>query len=307
MKKLSHYFKFFVAILFMSLTSCSSTDGEEQLFLDENASVTEEIINYDELSYKWPTGTSVLNGYDEPDSCMDVSYWKINYPVNSNFELSGNSDSYENKNIETAGVYPYFYGWKGKYVFFEAPYNGATTSGSGNVRSELRERSYTTTGSRVDALWDSSGNTVSQLEFQCYVDVLPSTSRLTFVQIHDKDSTLDDVIQIGIKPNPNANNALYVTIQGSILTGSGENSQYQYLYPYTLTNLIHLRIKTFNNLVWVYKKVGSKWSRVFAKSIKDKWPNETLDREYFKAGCYLQGYPTSGKGKVSFKYLKITH
>lgn len=245
-------------------------------------------------------------------SVDDMYLWKITFPFNSSGQLSGNTDAAESKEIEEwlddNPDNDYFYNNSGDTkVYFIAPHNGAVTSNPSGPRCELREREEKPGGGTIDAEWRGDQSTSSHfLWIKGKVLELPNTDRVTFAQVHDVDSTLDDVIQIGIKPNPNDGNDLYVTLQGSILTGPDESANYDYLFPYSLGDFFDLKIKVKNNVVTVKRNNGG-WSDVFTKSIKDKWPGEDLDGEYFKAGVYLQGGATSGEGKVLLSKAKVTH
>lgn len=304
-----------VAATVLLLSACSSHTE-----LSEVIPPTQSPLTQGEGMTEDSNNTSILDDYDANSdegpsldalSTADLYLWKVTFPFNSSGNLSGNSDASESKDIaswlSSNSNNDYFYTNNNNNKFyFIAPHNGATTGSSGNVRCELREREEKSSGGTIDAYWDGSTSSETHiLRFTCKVVDLPSTDRLTFAQVHDKNSTLDDVVQIGIKPNPNDNNKLYVTLQGSVLTGSGENANYDYLFEYSLNTWLTMKIKVKNNKITVINKKNGSWTTVFDKSIKDKWSSEDLDEEYFKAGCYLQGYPSSGEGKVVFSNLDL--
>ena len=298
MRTTNFYKLFAITFISLALFSCSEENNIEEI--NEELNLGSQLDNDD---------TDLFEALDKGD----LELWKITFPVNASGNLSGNNDAAENKDLEAwLNNNPnddYFFenGAENK-LSFNAPHNGATTSNSSGPRCELREVVLKSSGSgTIDADWDGS-NGFHVMQFRMRVREIPSSDRLTFVQIHDTDALLDDVIQLGVKPNSADNNRLWITVQGSIITGPDDNNaQFEPLFRYDVGDWENMKLQCSNNEVKVKRKVGNSYETVFVKNIHDKWPNEDMDSEYFKAGVYLQGEPTSGAGEVQFSKITFKH
>ena len=84
------------------------------------------------------TTSSTTTGLIPPDSYFDLSLWKITLPTDSSGALSGSANEITQPALASYKD-PYFYLDANNRMVMTAPVVGATTGGSGGVRSELRE------------------------------------------------------------------------------------------------------------------------------------------------------------------------
>ncbi|WP_373049617.1 polysaccharide lyase family 7 protein [Vulgatibacter sp.] len=127
-----------------------------------------------------------------PADRLDLSSWKLTLPVETPHE--GDPDEIRQPELADFAIDPFF-GLTAKKdgVVFRAPVEGATTSGSGYPRSELRE--MTADGSD-EASWSTTSGTHT-LEIRQAITHLPEVkAHVVAGQIHDAE---DDVIMIRLE------------------------------------------------------------------------------------------------------------
>ena len=175
-------------------------------------------------------------------------------------------------------------------VVFRAPVNGATTSGSENARSELRELAPADEdGDEVEASWSNKGAAVHTMDVEQAVVATPRRYQsVVTAQIHNDD---DDVILIKYRDGRLFANA----DRGDFDETLDDN--------YRLGTRFKLRIQATQGLV-----------RVTYNGTKTVVYKKASDTMYFKAGVYnqsnLEKYPDESPnsyGEVVIYQLKVTH
>jgi len=175
-------------------------------------------------------------------------------------------------------------------VVFRAPVNGATTSGSENARSELRELAPADEdGDEVEARWSNKGRAVHTMDLEQAIMSTPRRYRsVVTAQIHNDD---DDVILIKYRDGRLFANA----DRGDFDETLDEN--------YRLGTRFKLRIQATQGLI-----------RVTYNDTKTVVYKKDSDTMYFKAGAYnqsnLEKYPDESPnsyGEVVIYKLKVTH
>ncbi|MEO1337722.1 MAG: polysaccharide lyase family 7 protein, partial [Myxococcota bacterium] len=210
-------------------------------------------------------------GCDVPHDVLSMDYWKITIPFTS---ANGGSDGNENKaaevdwpNIQSYERSPYFTNSGCNYVQFRAPVGGATTSGSGFPRSELREMNFR--GNETS--WSSNSGTHA-LEVDLRVTQLPPVKpHITVMQIHDGS---DDIITFRLE-----NKKLFLEIDGQ--DGPVANSNY------SLGTRVTLKFEVSNNQTRAYYN-GNLFHTY----------NKSFSGAYFRTGAYTQS-ACAGSKKVS--------
>jgi hypothetical protein len=232
-----------------------------------------------------------------PSNRLDLSGWKITLPVDSSGGFSGGA--YEVRNLQNYEHNSYFYDDATGAVVFNAPVNGATTSGSSFARSELREMN----GSSL-AAWNL--NTGGYMSATLEVDRVPvldngNLGRVIIGQIHGQDEELVRLYW--------DNNRLYfqndragpddeeMRFEFRDANGQAPNVSLNERFSYS----IYAKGDTLTVKIYADGKEYTSTSR-----INDSWDNDTF---YFKAGMYLgvtdeQG---SGSGQASFYSLSYNH
>src|ERR1035438_2647759 len=127
-----------------------------------------------------------------PSGNFDLSHWKLQLPTAGGVLTCSGGSVDEEKPAQLAGfTNTYFYtGSDGSMVFW-APINGATTSGTTNPRSELREE--LTPGS--DSVnWILYGTHI--LDGQCKVLQVSSAKKVIIGQIHAESSAALPTVKI---------------------------------------------------------------------------------------------------------------
>lgn len=189
--------------------------------------------------------------------------------------------SYENK--------PYFFADTYEFVEFMAPVGGATTKGSDNPRSELREMAN---NGRDMASWNSGSGTHT-LEAEIAIMERPTRddgeNPVVCAQVHDAD---DDVTVARLHgPNLRAT-------KGDETDGPGT---FVLIPNYVLGTWFKIKIEATS--------AGIKY---FINGVPKGTIPGTYNGCYFKAGAYTQAYSGNGgagRGRVRIKRnsLKITH
>lgn len=121
-----------------------------------------------------------------PSQILNLTNWKITLPIDNNGD--GKADEVKQPDLNGYSISPYFRVTStGTGVIFRARADGATTSGSGYPRSELREMKNNGTAT---ANW-SSGSGTHTLEVEMSIKNLPAVKPHMIVsQIHDNTSDL---------------------------------------------------------------------------------------------------------------------
>lgn len=122
-----------------------------------------------------------------PAQVLDLTNWKLNIPLDE--DSNGTSDEIKQPKLATYTLDPWFHNNAGNTgVVFRAHCGGATTSGSGFPRSELREM---TNNGKSCASWSSDAGTHT-MEIEQAITHLPVVKpHIVAGQIHDAN---DDVI-----------------------------------------------------------------------------------------------------------------
>jgi hypothetical protein len=232
-----------------------------------------------------------------PSANFDLQNWKLTLPVDSSGSFSGSAS--EVLNLEGYERPTYFYTAGDGAMVFSAPVEGATTSGSSYVRSELREM----VGAERAAWTLSDGGTMTAtLE----VDQVPtrddhSPGRVIVGQIHGQD---EELVRLYWQDNSvyfmndragadDAETRFDLTNQ----SGDSPNISLDERFSYR----IDARDDTLNVSVSADGQVYSSET-----GISQTWDT---DQFYFKAGMYLgvNGESGSGSGQASFYALGVSH
>lgn len=251
-----------------------------------------------------PTRPPSEVGY--PADILDLQNWKLTLPVDGDDDEGADEirqpclavacydpdrDQYDNPELKN----PYSSVWfhvndQRNGVVFRAPVNGATTSGSDNARSELRELAPAADdGEEIEARWSNKGSAVHTMEVEQAILATPQRYRtVVTAQIHNDD---DDVILIKYR-------------EGRLFAdGDGGDFDETLDDHYRLGTRFKLRIQATQGLI-----------RVTYNDRKTVVYKKASDTMYFKAGVYnqsnLEKYPDENPnsyGEVVIYDLKVTH
>jgi Alginate lyase len=228
------------------------------------------------------TSTRPSGGHGLPGGVVNLTNWKLTLPI----AADGSSKAREIVQPQLAGysITPYFMvNGAGDGVVFQANAGGATTSGSGYPRSELREM---TSGGTRPASWSTTSGTSTMTVRAAITHLTSVKPQVTVAQIHD-DS--DDVLVIRL----DGPHHLYAEHDG---TNYGDlDAGYLLGTPFTATMTAsggHIRI-SYNGVSKVDYPVSS-------------------SGDYFKAGCYTQSNTSKGDepsayAEVVVYRLDVTH
>jgi hypothetical protein len=235
-------------------------------------------------------------GGSYPFNILDLTNWKITIPYDGS-DSGTDADEVKRPTLDTYSNTGWFWADADKiWVNFRADAGAATTSGSLNVRSELREMN---SGGLSEIYWSLMGSTVYRLEGICKVTTTPSSGKLCFAQIHAKEGELnangdefDDVIRLQVRTS-GSSHVVYVMgacVKDASGTEVGDNIRTQ-----AVGAEINYAIEASSGKVRVYMDgaLVKTYDNVNTKSTQN----------YFKAGNYLQSKPTSGYGVVKYRYV----
>ncbi len=234
-----------------------------------------------------------------------LTNWKLNAYTgalnvgSTNNGLTYVDDASKNDNPD------WFYGANG-FAYFKVYPGNATSSGSSNPRTELREMNAS--GTAV-LNWDGSAGAEHSMKWKVRVDNLPPSGKLCFGQIHSTGSVYDDVIRVQVQGS-NGQNSGNVTLRilgycTETLLGSGQsisgftfNMNTEYFFELTMQNQI---VK-----LYALNASGSRTSTLFTSGAVNSTSN------YFKAGNYSQStvssdFGSSTFGLVGISYLTVSH
>lgn len=241
-----------------------------------------------------------------PADVLDLRNWKLTLPVGS--DEDGGADHIRQPCLAVAcydpsrKMYdnpafkaPYSSVWfhvtaDRQGVVFRAPVSGATTSGSKNTRSELRELAPADEeGDEVEARWSNKGSAVHTMDVEQAIMATPRRyPSVVTAQIHDED---DDIILIKYRDG-----RLFV---------DGDDSDFKETLDdnYRLGTRFKVRIQATEGLI-----------RVTYNDSRTVVYEKASDSMYFKAGAYnqsnLEKYPDESPnsyGEVVIYELKVTH
>ncbi len=197
--------------------------------------------------------------------------------------------------LEAGFTNTYFYTGPDGAMTFWAPINGATTSGSTNPRSELREEIIP---GNDGVNWILTG--VHILDAQCKVlQVSPNTKKVIIGQIHGYSGAALPTVKIYFSTNK---------AYGTIKTNSTDDNSDLTLpsVNVSLSNSITYEIKVVNGLISVAINGKTNSLNVFQTD-----PSYTNETEYFKAGDYCQdsscSNPSNDGARVAFYSVSLFH
>jgi len=251
-----------------------------------------------------PTRPPSEVGY--PADVLDLTNWKLTLPVDGDGDERADEirqpclavacydptrKMYDNPEFKVPFSSVWFHVTDNRDgVAFRAPVNGATTSGSENARSELRELAPADEdGDEVEARWSNKGSAVHTMELEQAILGTPRRyPSVVTAQIHNDD---DDVILIKYR-------------EGRLFADADRGDFDETLDEnYRLGTRFKLRIQATKGRIRVTYND--------AKTVVYKKASDTM---YFKAGVYnqsnLEKYPDESPnsyGEVVVYKLKVTH
>lgn len=194
-----------------------------------------------------------------PADVLNLTNWKLNLPIDAGGTQTGTSVEIKQGKLDTFLIEPYFHNNNNNTgVIFMANCGGATTSGSGYPRSELREMINNGT---ANASWSSSSG-VHTMEIEQAVTHLPDVKKHIVVgQIHDAN---DDVIVFRLEGTK-----LFMDHNGNDGAVLDNN--------YVLGTRFKVKMVVKNDTVYSY----------YNDVLKESYPI-IFSGAYFKAGAYVQ-------------------
>lgn len=221
----------------------------------------------------------------KPADVLDLSVWKVTLPTP--IGSTGDPDEVKQPSLDNFEKPSYFYtACPGPVVVFNAPVNGATTSGSGYPRSELREMKKS--NPTQETAWNSGSGTHT-LEGELAFTHLPGGKpHVVGMQIHGAD---DDFTVLRLEGS-----TLYAT--------KGDDT-------HNKTLMTGYSLGTYIKVKMVASSAGVKY---YINDVLKGTVSGTSNGCYFKAGCYTQandsgesGKTGTGYGEVRYKSVKVTH
>ena len=234
-----------------------------------------------------------------PGGNFDLSHWKEQLPTDGDLLTCTNLgvDEFSPAQLEAGTNNAYFYTGSDGAMVFWAPVNGASTSGSQNPRSELREL-INPSSSSVN--WIPYGTHI--LDAQCKVlQVGPVNRKVIIGQIHAFSSAALPTVKIYYN-----NGTLSATVKTNSLD---DNSDFKFTNygNVGLSNTITYQIKVVNGLISIAINNKTNSFNIFQSD-----PAYTNETQYFKAGSYCQEFscsnPSTNDGaRVAFYVVNLTH
>jgi hypothetical protein len=216
-----------------------------------------------------------------PSGRLNLANWKLTLPINT--AHAGSPDEILQPELTGFQDANYFHcNSAGTGVVFQAPCGGATTSGSGYPRSELREMVNNGTAT---ASWSNTSGTHTMEITQAITHLPQAKPHVVAGQIHDAN---DDVIVFRLEGTK-----LFIDqngVNGPVLTSN-----------YKLGDSFTVKFVARNGGVECY--YNGQYIYTY---------NVSASGCYFKAGCYTQSNTSTGDaatayGEVIIYGLSVTH
>jgi len=272
-----------IGLLTMTLSGAAtfSTPTEAEDGTVTNASIVDDADASDSKAVRFNEPTTPPANPGVPAGVLNLTNWKLTLPVNTSH--AGSPDEIVQPELATFVLDPYFkVASTNNAVVFRANAGGATTSGSGYPRSELREMS--SNGSALASWSDTSGTHTMTIKEA--ITHLPDVKKHVVAgQIHD---AADDVVM--------------VRLEGPKLFLEGEGVDLGTLDAnYTLGTIFTVKIIASGGHIKAYYNDVLKVD--YARSGSGF---------YFKAGCYTQSNLSKGDtadayGEVVIYDLQVSH
>lgn len=137
------------------------------------------------------------NSTENPANILNLTNWKLTVPIDANNTQLGLAKEISQPQLATYSLSPYFLNNSTNTgVIFQANTGGATTSGSGNPRSELREM---TNNGTDRAAWSVSSGINTIIIDQAITHLPTVKNHIVAGQLHGDDNNTgpdgnDDVI-----------------------------------------------------------------------------------------------------------------
>ncbi|UYZ63630.1 polysaccharide lyase family 7 protein [Hymenobacter weizhouensis] len=221
-----------------------------------------------------------------PAQVLNLANWKLTLPLDQ--DGSGAADEVQQPALNTFEDANHFFSRPaGDAVVFRAYADGATTSGSGYPRSELREMKSNGT---QKASWSSTSGTHTLVIDQAVTHLPVAKPHIVVGQIHDGS---DDVLVFRLEGQK-----LFVDINGD--DGPTLTSSYQLGTRFTVKFVVS----------------GGKTKCYYNNTLKYTL-SKKYSKAYFKAGAYVQsscrgskkvsGEACSAYGEVQIYDVRVTH
>ncbi len=237
-----------------------------------------------------------------PGGNFDLTHWKLQLPTDGGALTCTNLgvDEVTPAQLEAGFTNAYFYTGSGGEMVFWCPVNGATTSGTSNPRSELRELINPSTSA---ANWFAWGTHI--LDGQCkvlQVSTAPGSAKKVIIgQIHGYSGAALPTVKLQY------NNG---TLEGFIkrdATNTANETKFTFVKNVGLNSNITYQIKVVNGLITITMNGVTNSQNIFVTD--PQWQNENM---YFKAGDYNQdencSNPSTNYGaRVSFSAVTLFH
>jgi hypothetical protein len=240
-----------------------------------------------------------LNPNLPPGQNFDLSHWYLTLPVDSSGATTGTAVTISAAQLAAGYTNPpYFYtGTDGAMVFY-CPATGATTSGSTNPRSELREELNTNDNS-VD--WTANG--VNVLTAQCMANDIASGGQMGIGQVHGYNPNMPLVI---LRYDNSLNQGVIDATVKYNTSNAPVNGNTDATLTFTnvgLNQLINYQIVVSNGVAIITVNGQVQSQNFYATD-----PNWTNASFYFKLGdYYVNNGGTTNASQVSFYALAARH
>ena len=255
------------------------------------------------------SATCVISGSTsafEDDWKLNAFSGSLNIGAGSYGEDGANGLDYEDR-ASTSDNSNWFFDTNG-YAAFKCHVGNPSSSGSGNMRSELRELN----GSGNEWEWDGTNNQLHKMTYKVQVRQLPSSGKVCFGQIHGSGS-FNDVIRVQLEDRNEDRSATSGSGSGTfevIIKGyvtEDQNNEEKTGFMMTMDQEYDVEIMMEDEVV-IVRMNGTKIFEATGVASTDN---------YFKAGTYLQSAQASKSpqlvrninnfGEVWIKDLSVSH